>query len=231
MARTAIQRGTIYLGIGFAYRRVEARDIRYQIGRAGQFSQAIELIFICKGCRKPSTKVVVTGKLVVLAGWGHPNSPGDWGDSMPLSPMRWSGFKATIQYPRFPFGDERWVTEFDAFLKDYLDRSGAQVLLDYREHDFKNEYQPHYTKKELTPEMPVLVTGVIAGRIVPVDQWPNKREIPAQEFLTLADAQKVFPDLALKHSSKRFWGPIVDECQHGICTRFDSLDVFERLSR
>jgi hypothetical protein len=231
MAGLAIERGTLYLGNGFAYRRFEARHISHEIGRDAQFAQAIQLTFTCKGCRKPSTRVIVTGKLVVLSGWGHPNSPGDWTDGTPRGPIpvAWGEVNATMHHTRYPLGDVRWTTEFDTFLEDYLHRSGAQVLLDFRKHDFMDVFRSRVNKEDLTPEMPVLVTGVIAGRIVSVDQWP-KGEIPSQEFSTLADAQKVFPDLALNRSGKRFRGPVVERLQKGICTRFDSFAVFERLS-
>jgi len=137
-----------------------------------------------------------------------------------------------MHHIRYPYGDARWNTEFDAFLEDYIRRSKAQVLLDFRNHEFKaEEYRERYTKADLTPEMPVIATGVIAGRIVPPDQWPNRAEIPAQEFTNLAEAQKVFPDLSLDRPSKRFFGPMPDKLQQSICTRYDTLDVFERLSR
>jgi len=232
MASNVIERGTLYLGNGFAYQRTEARRIGLEIGRAAQFAKAIELNFTHKGHRKPSRKILLGGKLVIICGWGHPVPPDNWSKGTPLGPIptAWGKVKATMHHTRYPLGDARWITEFDAFLDDYIQRSGAQVLLDFRNHDFDDSHRHRIKKTDLTPEMPVLVTGVVAGQIVPVDQWP-RREIPSQEFSNLAEAQKVFPDLALNRSSSRFEGPIVDHCGECVYTRFDSLAVVERLSR
>src|SRR5262249_7215226 len=219
------------LGNGYAYRRTEARQISHQIGRDAQFAQAIRLSFTHKGRRKPSKKVLTGGQLVILAGWGHPVPPGDWAEGTPHGPipMDWGEVTATMHHTRYPLGDQRWINEFDAFLDDYLTRSGAQVLLDFREHDFKEDHRPDFTSADLTPEMPVIVTGVVRGQIVPVDQWPNG-EIPAQEFPNLAEAQLLFPDLDLKGSSNRFNGPTIDIHRGRLRSRFDSWAVFERLS-
>jgi hypothetical protein len=226
-----IERGTLYLGNGYAYRRTEARQISHQIGRDAQFAQAIRLTFTHKGRRKPSKKVLTGGQLVILAGWGHSVPPEDWAAGTPLGPipMAWGEVTATMHHTRYPLGDYRWITEFDAFLDDYLARSRAQVLLDFREHDFKED-RPDLISADLTPDMPVIVTGVVQGQIVPVNQWPN-REIPAQEFHNLAEAQQLFPDLDLKGSSKRFSGPTIDIHRGRLRSRFDSADVYERLSR
>jgi len=227
-----IERGTLYLGNGYAYRRTEARQIRHQIGRDAQFGQAIRLTFTHKGRRKPSKKVLTRGQLVILAGWGHPVPPGDWSEGTPLGPMEtdWGEATATMHHTRYPLGDYRWITEFDAFLDDYLARSRAQVLLDFREHDFKEDHRPDFISADLTPDMPVIVTGVVQGQIVPVDKWPNFRKIPTQEFPNLAEAQQLFPDLDLKGSSKRFNGPTIDIHRGRLRSRFDSSDVYERLS-
>ena len=55
-------------------------------------------------------------------------------------------------------------------------------------------------------------------------------EIPSQVFQQLAEAKFVFPDLELKHSSKRFQGPTVDRIHGETQTRFDTEEVWERLS-
>jgi hypothetical protein len=139
MTSKVIERGTLYFGNGFAYRRTEASQISYEIGRDAQFAQAIRLTFTHKGRRKPSKKVLVSGQLVVIADWGHPVPPDDWSEGTPLGPipMDWGGeVTATMHHTRYPLGDKRWITEFDAFLEDYLRRSGAQLLLDFRNHDF-----------------------------------------------------------------------------------------------
>ena len=232
MAKDAIERATLYLGTGRAYRRIEARHFSHQIGRYDQVAQAIQLSYVGKGCRKPTNEVLLRGKLVVISGWGHPVPQADWTQGKPIQ-TAWGEAKATMHQLRYPYGDVRWHMEFDAFLEDYIQRSKAHVLLDFRNYDFKaKEYREPFTRADLTPEMPVIVTGVIAGRIVPPDQWPTSRgEIPAQEFTNLAEAQKVFPDLNLNRSSKRFWGPLAEQHQQGIRARFDSLDVFERLSK
>ena len=117
--------------------------------------------------------------------------------------------RATVHHTRFPLGDESWITEFNEFLKNYLQQSGSQLLLEYRNHDFEDKHGPQIKWTDLTPEMPVHVTGVVAGQIVPVTAWPNG-EIPSQEFPNLAEAQRVFSDLSLNRTSKRFVGPIVD---------------------
>jgi hypothetical protein len=227
-----LERGTLYFGNGFAYRRTEARQISYEIGPDAQFAQAIRLTFTHKGRRKPSTQVVISGQLVIIAGWGHPVPPDDWSKGTPLGPMPmdWGEVTATMHHTRYPLGDLRWIMEFDAFLQDYIRRSGAQVLLDFREHDFKEAHRPRFASADLTPDMPVIVTGVVQGQIVPVDQCPNG-EIPAQEFPNLAEAQQLFPDLDLKGSSKRFNGPTVDKHRGRWRSRFDSSAVYERLSR
>jgi hypothetical protein len=82
---------------------------------------------------------------------------------------------------------------------------------------------------ELTPDMPVIVTGVSQGQLLPIEQWP-RGEIPSQEFPNLAAAQKVFPDLALKRCGARFEGPTVDTVKGSVYTRFDSQAVWDRLA-
>jgi len=153
MINNAIERGTLYLGNGFAYRRTEARHISHEITRDAQFSQAIRLNFTYKGCRKPTKRVITTGKLVVLSGWGHPIPPDDWTQGTPIGPIpvEWGEVNATMHHTRYPLGDVRWTTEFDAFLEEYLHRSGAQVLLDFRNHDFKDDYRDRHKKRDLTP--------------------------------------------------------------------------------
>jgi hypothetical protein len=138
-----IERGTLYLGNGFAYRRTEARQISHTIGRDAQFAKAITLTYIHRGYRKPSKKVLVSGKLIILAGWGHPIPPEDYSEGTPLGPIptELGTVTATLHNTRYPLGDKRWIAEFNAFLDDYLSTSGAQVLLDFREHDFKDVYR------------------------------------------------------------------------------------------
>ena len=227
-----IEHGTLYFCNGYAYRRTEARQITHHIGGHAQVAKAIHLTFTHKGHRKPGKTVLTSGQLVILSGWGHPVPPGERSEGTPLgaNATEWGTVSATYHHTSFPISDKRCIMEFNAFLDDYITRSGAQVLLDFRNHDFKDRHSPLIEWTDLTPDMPVIVTGVVGGQIVPADQWP-KGEIPAQEFPNLAEAQKLFPDLDLKHSSKHFHGPFVDEHRGRVRSRFDSPAVFERLSR
>ena len=228
MTRTVIERGTLYRGSGFAYRRTEARQISYEIAPQAQFAQAIKLTFTENRHRKRIEHIFTGGQIVILTGWNHPIAPGEWSKGTPMSPISTDSgeVRATVHHTRFPLGDERWITEFNEFLKSYLKQSGSQLLLDFRNHDFRDKYGPQIKWTDLTPEMPVHVTGVVAGQIVPVNKWPQG-EIPSQEFPNMAEAQRVFPNLSLNRSSKR----IVDKIGGSVCTRFDSFDVYERLSR
>ena len=232
MTANVVERGTLYFGGGFAYRRTEARQISYEIGQYAQFEKAIQIGFTRKGCRKPSKQILTSGQLVLIAGWGHQVTADDWTEGKPLGPIStdFGHVTATVHQTRYQLGDPRWIREFDEFLENYLRQSAAQLLWDFRRHDFKDRHGTHLKKSDLTPEMPVLVTGVIDGQIVPVEHWPGRR-IPSQEFETLAEAQEVFPDLDLRHASKRFVGPLVDTNEGRPWSRFDSLAVFDRLSR
>ena len=144
MATTVIERGTLYRGNGFAYRRTEARQISYEIAPQAQFAKAIKLTFTEKRHRKRIEYIFTGGQIVILAGWDHPIAPGEWSKGTPSSPIStdWGEVGATIHHTRFPLGDELWITEFNEFLKNYLQQSGSQLLLDFRNHDFKNRYGP-----------------------------------------------------------------------------------------
>jgi hypothetical protein len=138
MSTEIIERGTLYRGNGFGYQQIEGRQISCRIGPSAQFTQAIHLTFTHKGHRKSSNQILVGGQLVILAGWGHPAPPDDWLEGTPLGsiPTDWGKVDATCHHTRYPFGDKRWVTEFNCFLDEHVRRSGASVVLDFRNHDF-----------------------------------------------------------------------------------------------
>ena len=53
-ATSVIERGTIYWGTAFSYRKMEAREITVEIGRSAQFAAAIIVIYTEKGRRRRS---------------------------------------------------------------------------------------------------------------------------------------------------------------------------------
>lgn len=232
MTANTIERGTLYFGGVFAYQRTEARDLSCEIGPHAQFEKALKITYTRKGARKPSRQIVTRGQLVLLAGWGHPSPTDNWAEGKALGPIStdFGEVTATLHQTRYPMSDPRWIIEFDAFLDNYVRQSGSQVVWNFRHHDFKDRNANRPKVSDLTPDTPVLVTGVIDGRIVPFEHWPE-RKIPSQEFANLAEAQEVFPDLGLRHTSKRFAGPLVDKNKGTLCTRFDSHAVFDMLSR
>jgi hypothetical protein len=85
--------------------------------------------------------------------------------------------------------------------------------------------------------MPVIVVGVENGEVVPRKKWrlnPRWGRIipPSQEFSTLAEAQRVFPDIDLPgRNAERFTGPTVDERDGKACSRFDTHEVWDMLSQ
>jgi hypothetical protein len=160
-------------------------------------------------------------------GWGHPAPPGAWdkGTTRLISIKTRSGpVTAAINTSRNCLGNGQWDAEFDSFLDDYLTGSGAEVAADFRNHDFKDDTGPRLCWQDLAPDMPVRVVGVENGEVVPHELWRVSefgRVPPRQEFNSLAEAQKVFPELDLKNlQSKRFVGPVVGKTKGG---RFRSL--------
>jgi hypothetical protein len=233
-----IQRGTIYRSAGGCpYERTEAREIIIQLSRHAQFAAAVIITSTRKGTRKRLQMTYLAGKLVVLEGWGHPPPPGIWdkGASVNSITERRTGITVTTRASRNCLGNSSWDTEFNAFLEDYLAHSGVKMVADYREHDFKDETGPHFYPRDLTPEMPVIVVGVENGEVVPRKKWKSDPRwgqiIPSQEFSTLAEAQRVFPDIDLPGSSERFAGPTVDERDGKPCSRFDTHEVWTMLSQ
>jgi hypothetical protein len=156
-----IERGTIYHDGGRPYERTEARNITIQFRRHAQFAKAIVITYTRKGTRKGLEWTVFGGKLVILEGWGHPPPPGisDQGVSVLSISDRRTGVAVTAHVSRNCLGDGSWDAEFDDFLETYLARSGTQIAADYREHDFKDDHGPHLSRRELTPDMPVIVWG------------------------------------------------------------------------
>ena len=105
---TAIERGTIYWGTCFAYRKMEARDITVEIGRSAQFAAAIIVTCTQKGRRKRSQLTMIDGKLVILNGWGHPSAGETYDAGRPVAPDS----TATIHMTSYPMSDPRWHAEF-----------------------------------------------------------------------------------------------------------------------
>lgn len=133
------ERGTLYYGNGYSYRRTEAREIAIRIDREAQYSRALQVSFIEKGCRKQRQRWIVQGRLVILAGWGHPPPPDTYSEhGAPIGPIEteFGTISATLHGTRFVLGDDRWDREFDDFLARHVTETGATMVADFRGHDF-----------------------------------------------------------------------------------------------
>ena len=217
-----IDRGTIYWGGTFDYRKKEARQIEVRVGQYAQYDAAVVVTCIEKGRRKQSELTLTSGRLVILSGWGHPSAPGTYDAGTPLA----GDSGATIHHTRYPMNDLRWNREFDAFLEDYIIQGGAAIVADFRDHDFQGD-DSHFSARNLTRLMPVIVWGVRDGQIVPRDHWEGGIA-PMQEFSNLAEAQFVFPELALTQTEgSHFVGPSVYKKYGHHWSRFDTHENWD----
>ena len=125
-------RFTLYFrqDMGLGYTKVEVSALTLKQGKWAQYSNAISGEYTRKRCKRSSMLPSQTFQpsLVVLEGWGHPQSPSIWDES-----TRKEGADVTTVQARYSSCDPRWSQDFRASLARYVETSGAKVLFDFHE--------------------------------------------------------------------------------------------------
>lgn len=118
---------TLYTRGGFGYRRTLVRALSITTQRYAQYERALRVEYLEKGKRKRRAYMLSYDPgLVVLAGHDHPETPS------PMTEPETVAGGLVVQSTRRTCFDEGWDTEFSAWLASYCQRSGAQLLGDYR---------------------------------------------------------------------------------------------------
>lgn len=131
-----MDRVTIYFrgGLG-AISRVECRTAEVRVRGWAQYPAAVECRFVPKGARKERGFVQsYRPSLLVLDGWGHPEPDGMFDESQAEVRQTRAGTVTSVM-ARYSACSDGWQRDFDAMVADYLERSGARVLADFRGHD------------------------------------------------------------------------------------------------
>lgn len=110
------------------YHRVECRSITITREPFAQYREALKLVCLPKGKRKPRGRwFTYKPRLVVLEGFGHFEPAPLFG-----APER-TGTGLLAQTGRHAGFSSAWDSEFDEMLSKYLEQTGARVLFDVRE--------------------------------------------------------------------------------------------------
>lgn len=123
-------KATIYKSgemMGGAPRGIEVKSLNYAIAPYAQFPKALHMYYIPKG--KVNARHLVDSdsrSTVIVEGWGH---PAELGATYHAPEDRGS---VTITRGRYLSHDPRYHTEASDFLKEYLRRTGAKVIVDVR---------------------------------------------------------------------------------------------------
>ena len=131
----SLSKGTLYIGDLFGYVKLEATQIKYELVDYAQYRNAVQVTFLPK--RKRLKRRITKGfrpRIIILEGWGHPEPPG------PFQPenLGVAGFKS--KKSRHLSCDEAWDTEFDFFLRSYLNATAAKVAIDFRGFEPKEKH-------------------------------------------------------------------------------------------
>ncbi len=114
---------------GFGHNVQQVRDLEIRLIPHAQYSQAVEVSYIPRGCRKRRCFVQSYGaNVVALDGWVAVGKP-DAFESMPSSQPG-----VTVQRSRDTAFGETWATERDQAV-DLAVRQGARIVADYRGHN------------------------------------------------------------------------------------------------
>lgn len=131
------ERGTIYTSTLVGYTKIEATEITFKVGPYAQYSDAVHLKFLPKG--KRNLRLIQEGfrpRIIVLNGWRHPD-PVKAGKEYKPTP----GSAITFEYFNISKeGFEENDANFNAFIKEYIEKSGAKILVDTRGHEPKTKW-------------------------------------------------------------------------------------------
>lgn len=122
---------TIYVKGEFMgnFHKVEATAYLVELVPYAQYADAVRFVFKGKGKRLLRAAVqTFRPSLVVLEGWGHIDPPGMWGGKAVES----AG--VTLVQSTYTSCDEGWNHDFNKLLTDYVAKSGAKILHDFRNH-------------------------------------------------------------------------------------------------
>lgn len=120
-------KATLYIRSMISIIKVEVNKVRSEVGPYAQYKSAVTLRYLPKGKRKERSMVETSHpSLVVLDGWGHPEPAGMWDESTTVDGMTRG---------RYASCDPKMGSDFAEMLSSYLNKSGARVLLDLRNHN------------------------------------------------------------------------------------------------
>jgi hypothetical protein len=131
MEALAQKKVTLYIRGEFMgnFHKVEATAYKVDLVPYAQYVEAVR--FTYKGKRQRLLREGVQTfrpSLVVLEGWGHVDPPSMWGKTETLTDG------TIVAHGAHSGCSEGWQHDFDALLADYVVKSGAKVLHDYRNH-------------------------------------------------------------------------------------------------
>jgi hypothetical protein len=172
MTTLETQKATIYgmHFMGWGHRKIEVKNLAFKTGPYAQYKQAIVVTFIRRNRRKAERLLVTSDvSMVILEGWEHP-------EFEYLVPFAYSN-DTMGKRGRYGSFDIRWHEDFDAFLRDYLNKTNTKVLADFRNHDpeeykvaknyddsdpfiiHTNSNDPSANQEVLNQQNPVLIEG------------------------------------------------------------------------
>lgn len=123
-------KSTIYFQGGYGMVKLEVRSVEFIERPYAQYSAAYEIRFVKKGARKQVGTVVCDHPShLIVEGWDHPEVDSAFGAAVETE----NG--TTVAMGRYSSCDPRWLSDFDAKINPYLERTGAKVVLDIRGHN------------------------------------------------------------------------------------------------
>ena len=127
--KKVIEKGTIYANGVAGYDKIEATNIHYELAPFAQYLDGVQITFLPK--RKKVRMMIQVGfepKIVILEGWGHPDSPSAFVESNPR-------IKGIISLKTLNISKEAFIendAKFELFLKKYISTNQAKILIDTR---------------------------------------------------------------------------------------------------
>lgn len=108
--------------------KVEGNLVKVEVKPYAQYNSVPQVIFIPKGKRKPMSYIASGYKpfVLILGGDGHPN-PGD-----PFVPVQSKVDGAIVSKSQYASFDDRWESDFDSMINQYLASNPVKVIGDYR---------------------------------------------------------------------------------------------------
>lgn len=110
--------------------KIEAKEAEIEIKPFAQYTKAVHVTF--KKPRQKKARCLVQSyspSLLVLEGWGHPDPASPW--TPPVE--RENG--VTVRESKYSSCDERWQSDFNGTMAEYLEKNGATVVADFRAHN------------------------------------------------------------------------------------------------